>query len=354
WERRANSGSANLPVSGHEYEAFKEHTNSFEALTLFQPNGFNLTGRGDPLMVDVAEVSTDYFSVVGVPPLLGRTFAPGEDEQGGAKVVVLNEKLWSQRFGSDPNVINQTVRLNDQSYTVIGVMPALEFVPDVLVPIDLRGELRKVGKHSYQVFGRLRQGVTIDQAQAELTYVAQQLEQEFPDANRGHNVQVVRLHEVVTGRAQLPLLTLFGAVGFVLLIACANVANLLLSRAAVRRKEMAIRTALGAGRWRLVRQTLTESLLLAALGGGFGLLSSFWIADLIKKTTAINLPRLDQVVVDTRVLLATIGFSLITGLLTGIAPAWRSGEHRLYQGLLDGARGSVSSARRRIGNALVV
>src|ERR1051325_8017015 len=151
WERSANSGDANLPLSGHEYAAFKERTTSFEALTLIQPNGFNLTGRVNPLMVDAAEVSTDYFSIVGVPPLLGRTFAPGEDQNGGAKVVVLGHKLWSQRFGSDPNVINETIQLNNQAYTVIGVMPALELIPDVITPIDLRGELRKFGRHSYQV-----------------------------------------------------------------------------------------------------------------------------------------------------------------------------------------------------------
>jgi len=354
WERRANSGDANLPLSAHEYEAFKEHNHSFEALALFEPNGFDLTGHGDPLMVDVAEVSTDYFAVVGVPPLLGRTFAPGEDDQGGAKVVVLGHKLWSQRFGSDPNVINQTVRLNDQIYTVVGVMPALELVPDVLVPIDLRGEVRKVGKHSHQVFGRLKPGVTIEQAQADLGLVAQQLEQQLPDANRGHNVQVVGLHEAVTGRAQLPLLTLFGAVGFVLLIACANVANLLLSRAAVRQKEMAIRTALGASRWRLVRQTLTESLLLSLCGGGLGLLSAFWLVTLLSKVTAVNIPRLEKLNIDSRVLLATFGFSILTGLLTGIAPAMRNSEPRLYEWIKDGLRGSLQPARRRISSTLVI
>jgi putative ABC transport system permease protein len=354
WERRANSGRANLPISGHEFAAFQERAKSFDALTLIQPNALNLTGQGDAVIVNTAEVSTDYFAVLGVAPFLGRSFATGEDQGGGAKVVVLGHKLWTQRFGSDPGVLNRTISLSDQPYTVIGVMPALELTPDVIVPIDMRGELLKVGKHSHQLIGRLKNGVTLDEAQAELTHVAQQLEREFAAANLGHGVQVVALHQEVTGNAHLALLTLFGAVGFVLLIACANVANLLLTRAAVRQKEMAIRTALGAGRWRLIRQTLTESFLLAALGGGLGLLSASWLIDLLSKITAVNIPRLDQIGMDLRVLLATIGFSALTGLLTGIAPAWRNSEPRLYQWIKEGAKGSISPVRHRISGTLVV
>jgi putative ABC transport system permease protein len=143
WERRANSGRANLPISGHEFVAWRERAHSFEALTLWQPDGLNLTGRGDPLTVEAAEASADFFSVIGVSPLLGRTFAPGEDKAGGAKIAVLSQKLWSQRFGADRSIVNQNIILNDQSYTVIGVMPSLELMPDVLLPIDLTGEARK-------------------------------------------------------------------------------------------------------------------------------------------------------------------------------------------------------------------
>jgi putative ABC transport system permease protein len=354
WERRANSGRANLPISGHEFAAWQERSHSFEALTLIQPDGLNLTGHGDPVVVNVARVSTDLFGVLGVPPLLGRTFIRGEDQNGGANVVVLNQKLWNQRFNSDPNIINKTISLGDQSYTVVGVMPTLELMPDVLMPIDLRGEIQKIGKHSHLVMGRLKPGFSLDQAQNDLAFISQQLEQDLKDANAGHGVQVVSLHEDVTGKSQVALLTLFGAVGFVLLIACANVANLLLTRAAARQREMAIRTALGAQRWRLVRQTLTESLLLATIGGGFGLLSALWLIDVFANITAINLPRLDQVRLDGRVLLATAGFSLLTGLLTGIAPAFRSSESRLFQWLSEGVRSSASPGRRRIGNLLVV
>ena len=352
WERRANSGAADIPASGHEFAAWRERSHFFEALALIQTDGLNLTGRGDPVMVNAARVSVDFFSVLGVPPLVGRTFAAGEDQSGGPKVVVLGQKLWTQRFGADRKVVNQSVVLNDQSYTVIGVMPTLELMPDVLLPIDLPNEVQKVGKHSHQVMGRLKPGVTIAQAQTELAYISHQLEQEMPDSNTGHNVSVVSVHEDVTGNSERPLLILFGAVGLVLLIACANVANLLLTRASARQKEMAIRTALGATRWRLIRQAFTESMLLAGLGGLLGLLSATWLIALFSKMSSVDLPRLEQVNVDRRVLLATVAFSVMTGLLTGVIPALRTSEYRFYQWMNEASRSS--SARRRIGSTLVI
>ena len=198
-ERRENSGRANLPLSGHEYAAFRERTKSFDALTMIQPDLLNLTGRGEPTTVRVGHVSVEFFDVVGVPPLVGRVFLPGEDEGGGGKVAVLGQKLWNQRFGSDHGAINQTITLSDQTYTVVGVMPTLELMPDVMLPIDMRGEVRKVGKHSYQVIGRLKSGVTKAQAEADLANVARQLEEEFRGANKGHGVAAVALHDEITG-----------------------------------------------------------------------------------------------------------------------------------------------------------
>ena len=354
WEKRDSSGDAPIPVSGHEFVGWREQSETFEKLAIIESAGFNLTGQGDPEAITGARVSVDYFAVLGVQPALGRTFAPGEDQASGEKLVVLGQKLWQRRFGGNPDVIGKTASLNDQSYTIIGVMPALEFSPDLWMPIDLPGAEQKVGKHSHQVLGRLKPGVTLARAQHELEHIARQLEQQYPKDNVGHGVQLISLEEAMVGGVRLGLLVLLGAVGCVLLIACANVANLQLTHAASRQREMAIRTALGAARRRVIRQLLTESLLLAAIGGGIGLLLALWCTDLFARIEAVTIPRLETVNIDGRVLAATIGFSLLTGLITGIVPAWRTSRPNLTQWLNEGSRSSAGPNRRRMGSLLTV
>jgi len=358
-ERRATSNDANLPISGHEFVAWREQAPSFENLALIRGDAFNLTGAGDPLSVSALRVTSEFFSMLDVAPVLGRTFISGEDQQPNP-IVVLNASLWKARFASDPEIVGKTVTLSDQKYTVIGVMKRqcvgawLNSDPDVWLPIDLPDETRRVGRHSNNVIARLKPNVTLEQAQSELAMVAERLEQQYPNNNVGHGVHIDSLHEAMVGSTRLALLVLFGAVGFVLLIACANVANLLLTRAAGRQKEIAIRTALGAGRGRLVRQMLTESCLLAVIGGGVGVLLALWIIDLLPKIKAVNIPRMDQIGIDGRVLAVTLGLALLTGIITGLAPAMQSSRFNLSQALNDGTRTSGGLGRRRIGGLLVI
>jgi putative ABC transport system permease protein len=353
WERRASSNDL-LPSSGHEFAAWRDRSQGFEGLAIFQGDGLNLTGAGDPVLVNALEGSANCLSVLGVQPLLGRTFLPDEDKPGNNNIVVLSEGFWKRQFASDPEIVGKSISLSDKSYTIVGVIPTAEFIPDVLLPIDVFGEIQKVGKHNHQVIGRLKAGVSIEQAQAELAQVAAQLEQQFPNNNVGHGVHIVSLHKDAVGDARAPLLILFGAVAFVLLIACANVANLLLSRAASRQKEIAIRTAMGAQRARLIRQLLTESCLLSVIGGGIGLLVALWIVDLLPRIKAVKIPRIDYVSIDGRVLAVTIGLALLSGIITGLAPALRTSKQNLVELMKEGTRTSASGARRRIGNYLVV
>jgi putative ABC transport system permease protein len=341
-------------VSGHEFDAWRERSRSFEQIALYNYGAFNLTGAGEPQIVQTILVSGDFFPAVGVQPVLGRTILPADARAGHDHVAVLSHRLWQQRFAGDAQIAGKTILLNDQSYEVIGVMPARgDFDPDLWVAMDVADEVMKVGRHSNLVFARLKRDVTPEAASTELNTIAAGLEKEFPSDNVGHRVTVVPLYSEVVSGARRPVLILFGAVAFVLLIACANVAHLLLTRAAAREREIAIRTALGAGRGRLIAQLMTESVLLAVAGGALGLLLAAWIVDFLPNIKAVEIPRLAEVGLDARVLIVTGLLTLLTGVTSGLVPAFRGSKFRLAQWLVEGARASAG-VRGRIAGAFMV
>ena len=351
-ERRPSSADANIPIAGREFLAWKEQNHVFEQIAIYtQGEGLTLTGDKEPEEINALRVSADYFTLLGVPPAHGRTFSVEENLSSDSRVAVLSHGLWQRRFGSDASIIGDIISLSDQRYTVVGIMPALELAPDIWVPVNL--PLIRDAGHEFNVMARLKSEVTRQQAQTEMDAIARQVADQYPD-NADHNVQVVPLYDEIVGSVRPALFLLFGAVGFVLLIACANVANLLLARAATRQKEIAIRTAIGATRARLIRQSLTESLTLAFMGGAVGLLLALWLSDLLPKIEAAGIPRLENMGIDKRVLAATIALSFLTGIITGIIPALRGSRPDLTVWLNDGTRTSGVSTRRRLGSLLVV
>jgi putative ABC transport system permease protein len=367
WETDATRGQVRGAASYLNFSDWRDQNHVFERLASYHNNDFIMTGRGESTRLQGAVVNADLFPLLGVAPSIGRGFMPDEDKPGeGGRVVVLSQALFQKRFNSDPNVINQPMVLDGRNYTIVGVMPdAFQFPIQndpvelwTTVAIDREGEdpvTEERGAHYINVIGRLKPGVRREQAQAEMTAISARLEQQYPEKNLHKTIALEPALEALVGNIRPALLILLGAVGCVLLIACANVANLLLARAMMRYKEMAIRSALGASRGRIVRQLLTESLLLSLTGGTLGLFLAVWWADLLVALGKQNIPRALQVGLDWRVLVFTLAVSVLTGIVFGLVPALHSSKTELTESLKEGGRGSGDGARRnRIRGLLVV
>jgi len=366
-------GAAPVSPSIRDYLDYREQQQSFESLACFVTLDYNLPGDGSaaaaPLEVNFA--SSEFFKTMGVAPHIGRVFAHGEEQPGNDLYsVVISHKLWQERFGADRNILGKKILLDTTPYTVIGVVPPgfrfgyrLNANADAWAPLeswlDRFKQTMRTGKRDarggYQVIARLRDGATMEHAQAEVAAIAARLARDFPQSNKDVQAFVTPLRETEVGNLRPYVMLLLGAVGFVLLIACANVANLMLAQATAREREMAVRSALGANRARLIGQLLTESLLLAVVGGVFGIGLAYGGVHLMKNAIPIELPVWMTFNLDWRVLLFALGGSLLTGLLFGIAPALQRTQLNLTQALKEGGRGSEGALRsRRTRDALVV
>jgi predicted permease len=348
--------------TGADFRDLRDQNQCFEQMAAFSARvNFNLTGSGEPESLVGVSGTANLFALLGIAPEHGRAFLPEEDQTGNNRVVILSGGLWQRRFGSDPKIVGQKITLNNQPYVVIGVAPPdFQFPPqntpaDFYIPLALPSEeWNNRVVHRYSAIARLKSQTPIEQAQAEVVGIARRLEQQYPNQNRYKRVRLVPFHQQVVGKVQTAILALLGAAGFVLLIACVNVANLLLARATARQKEIAIRAALGAGRWRVIRQLLTESLLLAVFAGTLALLLAFWGVELLRMIVPENFPRAEAIGVDIRVFGFTLVVSLLTGIIFGLLPALQGSRTDLNETLKEGGRSSGGGRSNRLGGLFVI
>jgi putative ABC transport system permease protein len=354
WENRPSKGVERNEASMANYLDWRSQNETFEQMGLIRWWSANLTGIDTPERIQGFLVSANFLEVTGVKPVLGRGFLADEDQPGKDPVVILSDALWQRRFGSDPNIVNKTIMLNGVARTVVGVMPPRFTYPkgaELWAPITITPELaRSRQSHSYWIIGRLKPNVPLQQAQTDLTSIAVQLEKEYPESNTGWGVVVYPIVADTVRMYSTALWVMLSAVGLVLLIACVNVANLMLARGLDRQKELALRAALGASRARIIRQLLIESLVVALIGGAFGVAVAYWGVDLLRSVSPGEASRFapgwDQLGINPTVLVFTLGISLLSGLLFGLAPAWHASKTDLNDALKEGGRQTVSGSHR--------